>query len=291
MLNSANAARSFTEKTIIHRKNEKTNPISRNNSLRVPQPDAGNDTAGWRASSRANLPATFNACPLSSTITRLELTPAACVRCNVDELAINELNRRVTRGDAAALGALLDLHRPRLRMMVELRMDRRLQSRLDASDVLQEAFLEASSRLDEFVRNPSVPFYIWLRSITGQRLAAAYRYHCGTQGRNAYREISLCNGTFPEADSAALAEHLVGRLTSPSTFAMRAELKLKFEDALNELDAMDREIIVLRHFEELTNAEAAHLLDLKPSAACNRYVRALERLRTVLDDIPAFAGE
>jgi RNA polymerase sigma-70 factor (ECF subfamily) len=209
----------------------------------------------------------------------------------LDESALNELNRRVALGDAEALGQLLEFHRPRLRIMVGLRMDRRLQSRIDASDVLQEAFLEVSSRLDDFVRNPSVPFYIWLRSITGQRLAAAYRHHCGTQGRDAHREISLVNGSFPAADSAALAEHLVGRLTSPSTAAMRAELRAKFEEALNQLDSIDREMIVLRHFEELTNAEAAHLLDLKPSAACNRYVRALERLRVVLDDIPAFAGK
>lgn len=209
----------------------------------------------------------------------------------VDEIALNELNKRVALGDPDALGQLLDLHRPRLRMMVGLRMDRRLQSRIDASDVLQEAFLEVSSRLDEFVRNPAVPFYIWLRSITGQRLAAAYRHHCGTKGRDPRRERSLVDGTFPAADSAAMADHLVGRLTSPSAAAMRAELRVKFEEALDELDPIDREIIVLRHFEELTNAEAAHLLDLKPSAACNRYVRALERLHSVLDNIPGFAGE
>jgi RNA polymerase sigma-70 factor (ECF subfamily) len=209
----------------------------------------------------------------------------------LDELALSELNKRVSLGDAAALGELLDWHRPRLRMMVGLRMDRRLKSRIDPSDVLQEAFLEVSSRLDEFVRNPSVPFYIWLRSITGQRLAAAYRHHCGTKGRDPCREISLINGAFPAADSAAMADHLVGRLTSPSAAAMRAELRIKFEEALDELDPMDREIIVLRHFEELTNAEAAQLLDLKPSAACNRYVRALERLRAVLDNIPGFDGE
>jgi RNA polymerase sigma-70 factor (ECF subfamily) len=209
----------------------------------------------------------------------------------LDDSTLNELNARVIRGDANALGQLLEWYRPRLRMMVRLRMDRHLQTRVDASDVLQEAFLEASSRLDEFIRNPAVPFYLWLRTITGQQLLAAYRRHCGTQGRDARREISARSGALPEANSGALAAHLVACATSPSGVAMQAELKDRLERALDELDAMDREIIVLRHFEELTNSEAAQVLDLRPSAACNRYVRALERLRQVLDKFPEFSGE
>ena len=209
----------------------------------------------------------------------------------LDDSALNQLNARVTRGDASALGPLLEWHRPRLRMMVQLRMDRLLQARVDASDVLQEAFLEASSRLEEFIRNPSVPFFLWLRSITGQQLMAAYRRHCGTQGRDARREVSPRNGALPAANSATLAAHLVACSTSPSGAAMQAELKDRLAKALDELDALDREIIVLRHFEELTNSEAAQVLDLKPSAACNRYVRALERLRQVLDKFPEFTGE
>jgi RNA polymerase sigma-70 factor (ECF subfamily) len=209
----------------------------------------------------------------------------------LDDSALNELNTRVIRGDASALGQLLECYRPRLRMMVRLRMDRHLQTRVDASDVLQEAFLEASSRLDEFIRNPAVPFYLWLRTITGQQLLAAYRRHCGTQGRDARRETSPRSGALPEANSGALAAHLVACATSPSGVAMQAELKDGLEQALDELDAMDREIIVLRHFEELTNSEAAQVLDLKPTAACNRYVRALERLRQVLDKFPDFSNE
>src|SRR5262249_26633733 len=116
--------------------------------------------------------------------------PAVTVEMALDDSALKELNARVIRGDASALGSLLECYRPRLRMMVRLRMDRFLQTRVDASDVLQEAFLEASSRLSEFIRNPAVPFYLWLRTITGQQLLAAYRRHCGTQGRDARREIS-----------------------------------------------------------------------------------------------------
>ena len=209
----------------------------------------------------------------------------------LDDSALDELQARVTRGDAGALGQLIEWHRPRLRMMVRLRMDRVLQARVDPSDVLQEAFLEASSRLDEFIRNPAVPFYLWLRTITGQQLLAAYRRHCGTQRRDARREISPRSGALPAANSGALAAHLVACSTTPSGAAMQAELKDQLERALDELDAMDREVIVLRHFEELTNSETAQVLGLKPSAACNRYIRALERLRQVLDRFPEFAGE
>jgi RNA polymerase sigma-70 factor, ECF subfamily len=209
----------------------------------------------------------------------------------LNESMLDELNARVVRGDAGALGPLLEWHRPRLRLMVRLRLDRRLQTRVDPSDVLQEAFLEASSRLDEFVRNPAVPFYHWLRSITAQQLMAAYRRHCATQGRDVRREISPRLGLLPATDSAAIAAHFVACSTSPSGVAMQAELKDQLEKALNELEGVDREIIVLRHFEGLTNGEAAQVLDLKPSAACNRYIRALERLRQTLDRFPGFAAE
>lgn len=208
----------------------------------------------------------------------------------LDDAELQDLTRLVTQGDQTALGRLLEWYRPRLWAMIQFRMDHRIRNRLDASDVLQEAFLEVSRRLVEFVQEPSVPFYVWLRRITGQRLAAAFRFHLGTQGRNAGREISLCDGTAPAASSAILAVHLAGTLSSPSNAAMRAELTALLEVALNRLEAMDREIIVLRHFEDLTNSEAAALLGLKASAVCNRYVRALERLREVLDQMPEFSS-
>jgi RNA polymerase sigma-70 factor (ECF subfamily) len=209
----------------------------------------------------------------------------------IDDAELNELSRRVALGDQEALGTLVDFYRPRLRAMLQLRIDRRVRGRIDASDVLQETFLEVSARLGEFVQNSPVPFYFWLRRICGQRLATAYRFHLGTQARDAGRDISLFDGAFPAANSAELAARLVGRLSSPSTAAVRAELRAQLETVLNGMDEIDREIIVLRHFEELTNSEAAQLLDIKPSAACNRHVRALEHLRRALDEIPGFAGE
>lgn len=209
----------------------------------------------------------------------------------LDDAELHNLTQRVAQADQTALGRLLEWYRPRLRAMVQIRMDHRVRGRIDASDVLQEAFLEVSQRLDEFARQPSVPFYVWLRSITGQRLAAAFRFHLGTQGRDARREVPLLDAATPPASSAALAAHLAGTMSSPSNMAMRGEMTARLEEALNRLDAVDREIIVLRHFEELTNSEAAQVLDLKASAVCNRYVRALERLRAVLDQMPEFSIE
>ena len=126
---------------------------------------------------------------------------------------------RAVRGDQAAWGELLARYRDRLRRMVALRLDRRLQGRVDPSDVIQEAMLDASRRLAEYRQNPTMPFFLWLRFLTGQRLLEQHRRHLGAQGRDAGREISLYRGAMPEATTAALAAQLLGRLTSPSQAA------------------------------------------------------------------------
>lgn len=169
--------------------------------------------------------------------------------------------------------------------MVQLRMDRRVRGRVDPSDVIQETFIEAARRLKEYVDDPSVTFFVWLRYLTAQRLQTLHRHHMGTQARDARREVSLHDGGFPEAGSEVLAAHLMGRLTSPSTVAARAEMRLRLLAALDALDPADREILALRHFEHLSNQEAAQVLGVSPTAACNRYVRALERFRPILSTI------
>jgi RNA polymerase sigma-70 factor (ECF subfamily) len=166
--------------------------------------------------------------------------------------------------------------------MVALRMDRRLQGRVDPSDVIQEAHIEAMSRLTEYLADPSLPFFLWLRLLVGQRLAMLHRHHLGAQARDAGREVAIDHGRLPEATSAALAARLLGRLTRPSEAAIRAERKLRLQAALDALDPLDREILALRHFEQLSNAEAARALGLDKSAASKRYVRALGRLKDVL---------
>jgi RNA polymerase sigma-70 factor (ECF subfamily) len=166
--------------------------------------------------------------------------------------------------------------------MVRLRLDPRAQGRVDPSDVIQEAYLEVSRKLADYLRDPKLPFFLWLRLLTGQKLALAHRQHLGVQARDAGREVSLYRGAYPTASSAALAAQLLGRLTTPSEAALRAELQVRVQEALNGMDAIDREVLALRHFEQLSNGETAQVLGIKETAAANRYVRALERLRGVL---------
>jgi RNA polymerase sigma-70 factor (ECF subfamily) len=189
-------------------------------------------------------------------------------------------------GDQEAWGELFMQHRQRLLCMVALRMDRRLQGRVDASDVLQEAYLQAFLNVSNYLKSPDIPFFLWLRLITGQRLLALQRHHLGVHARDAGREVALYRGSLPEASSAALAEHLLGRGTSPSQAALRAERAIHLQDALNSLEPLDREILVLRHFEQLTNAEAAQVLEIRESAASKRYTRALMRLKYILSNLP-----
>lgn len=203
-----------------------------------------------------------------------------------DDSETRRLVDRAAAGDQAAWAQLYTANQARLRSMVAVRMDRRLRGRIDPSDVIQEACLVASRRLAEYAANPSMPFYLWLRWIAGQRLIDQHRRHLGAQAREARRELSLYHGAFPEATTADLAAHLLGRLSTPSSGAMRIEQKIRLQEALNSLDPIDREILALRHFEEMTNGEAAQVLGLDKSAASKRYARALIRLKDVLLALP-----
>jgi RNA polymerase sigma-70 factor (ECF subfamily) len=197
-----------------------------------------------------------------------------------------DLIERARAGDRAALDALLGRHRDRLRRMVEIRLDTRLQARLDASDVVQDAYVEVAQRLDEYLRDPKLPLFLWLRLVVGERLLKLHRHHLGTQMRDAGREVSLFRGALPAASSAALAAQLLGKHTSPTQAVVRAERLLRLQEALNTLDPVDREILSLRHFEELTAAEAAEVLGITESAAAKRYFRALKRLKEILAAMP-----
>jgi RNA polymerase sigma-70 factor, ECF subfamily len=198
------------------------------------------------------------------------------------------LIRRVEGGDEAALCELFARYRDRLRRMVTLRMDRRLQGRLDASDVLQEAYLDVAKRAAEYRDNPKMPVFLWLRLITGQRLMALHRQHLGAQMRNAGQEVSLHRGALPPASSISIAAMLLGRITSPTRAARRAEMQERLQDILNAMDPIDREILTLRHFEELGNGETAQVLGISKSAASSRYIRAVMRLKKDLAGVPGF---
>src|SRR5262249_29856551 len=200
------------------------------------------------------------------------------------------LLRRAAQGDQAAWGALLVRSRDRLRRMVALRLDRRLQGRVDPSDIIQEAYIDASVRLAEDARQPDMPFFLWLRFLTGQRLLRVHRQHLDAEMRDVAREVSLYRGALPAATSAALAAQLLGRDTRPSEAAVRAERSIRLQEALNSMDPLDREVLALRHFEQISNAEAARVLGLQEPAAAKRYVRALKRLRLILDARPGGLG-
>ena len=201
-----------------------------------------------------------------------------------------DLIRRAAGGDRAAWDTLLEAHRPRLRRIVALRLNRRLQGRFDPSDVIQEAFLDATAGLAGYARRAEMPFFPWLRWLAGMRLTTLHRKHIGCQIRDVAREVSV-DRAMPGATSAAMAAQLLGRQTSASEAAMRRERKARIQDVLDALDPIDREVLVLRHFEELTNAETAQTLGLQEAAASKRYIRALRRLKDALRMMPGGSGE
>ncbi len=189
-------------------------------------------------------------------------------------------------GDTMALAELFGRYRTRLRQMVRLRLDRRLQGRVDPSDVLQETYLDVAGQLAHFLRKREMPFFLWLRLVAGQRLLRIHREHLGAAMRDAGREVSLYKGALPQASSVSLAAQLLGHYTPASQALSRAEVQLQIQAALNAMEPIDREIIALRHFEELTNAEAAQVLELDPFTASKRYIRALKRLQATLKHVP-----
>jgi RNA polymerase sigma-70 factor (ECF subfamily) len=193
-----------------------------------------------------------------------------------------DLLERARAGDADALNEIFARHRDRLRRMVDMRLDARLQARVDASDVIQDAFLQVASRLEGYLRDPKVPLFLWLRLVVGEQLTNLHRHHLGTQMRDARREVSLYREALPEASSAALAAQLLGKHTSPTQAAVRAERLLRVQEAINSLDPIDREIISLRHFEQLSRAETAQVLGIAEAAAAKRYIRALKRLKAIM---------
>jgi RNA polymerase sigma-70 factor (ECF subfamily) len=208
-----------------------------------------------------------------------------------DSSEIRKTLERAAQGDSSALSVLLARHRERLRRMVALRMDQRLQGRIDASDVIQEAYLEAWTRLSEYLRSPTMPFFLWLRLLTAQRLVTLHRKHLGVQMRDPAREISLYQEGLPEASSAALAAQLLGQDTRPSEAAIRAEMNVRLQQALNRMDPLDREVLALRHFEQLSRSEIACLLHLREAAVSKRYIRALKRLKDLLGSMAGGSTE
>lgn len=197
---------------------------------------------------------------------------------NLDELVV-----RIIGGDRPALAELFQSYRDRLGRVVRFRLHPRLQGRIDVEDVLQDAWLRAESRIPSFLNEASQSPFVWFRMIVTQALVDLHRRHFGADKRDARRECSIDGRWSAESTATSLTFHLAGRLPSPSSAAAKAESAAVLDRALEELTELDREVLVLRHFEELTNAETALVLGITQQAASMRYVRALERLKGVLE--------
>jgi RNA polymerase sigma-70 factor (ECF subfamily) len=197
----------------------------------------------------------------------------------------SELVNRVIQGDQQALAALFDQYRERLWRTVNFRLDQRLHGRVDADDVLQEAYLSAAQRIKHFLPDASHSCFVWLRMIVSQTLIDIHRRHLGAKKRDARRDVAIYGGWDAESTSFSLSSLLLGHLTSPSHAALRQELSEQLDTALSAMSDIDREVLALRHFEELTNRETAQVLDISEQAASVRYVRALSRLKDIMTAI------
>lgn len=202
-----------------------------------------------------------------------------------------DLERRLRSGDPQALAELFSRERERLWRVVHFRLAEPLRGRLGPDDVLQEAFLAASQRLKHYADGPATSPFIWLRMIVNQTLVDLHRQHLGAQRRDAAREVSLDGAPYSQTTSASVAIQLVGVFTSPSGAAARADMLSLVQTAIEQMDPIDREVLALRHFEELTNSEVAETLGIEQKAASIRYVRALRRLKEILAQVPDLAKQ
>jgi RNA polymerase sigma-70 factor (ECF subfamily) len=200
-----------------------------------------------------------------------------------------ELLRHARAGDGEAVNRLMDRHRDSLRRMVQMRLDRALAGRVDASDIVQDVLWEASRRLSDYLGNAKLPFHLWLRELAKDHVIDAHRRHRKAQRRSVDRERPLA-GAFPDRSSLDLAGQLRDGELTPAAAALRKELEVRFRDAIEQLDEEDAEIILMRHHEQLTSSETAQALGLSAPAAGMRYLRALRRLRAILGESPSTTG-
>ena len=201
-----------------------------------------------------------------------------------------ELLADAGRGKPDAVNQLLERHRVALRKLIQLRLDRRIAQRVDASDVVQDVLLEANERLQEYLADPRMPFHLWLRHLAKDRMIDMHRRHRGAQRRSLDREQSLAAPKFGDCSSFDLAGQLVAGELTPAAASIRRELEQRFLTAIDQLDEDDRDIMLMRHFEQLGNSETAQALGLSTAAAGMRHLRALRKLRAILGERPSLTG-
>ena len=202
----------------------------------------------------------------------------------INEDSLDSAIADLREGNDDLLADLFSFYRESLKRMIQFRMDPRMKGRVDASDILQETFLDLSDRLDAYRENDDMPFVVWLRLMTSQRMAAQFRRHISAQKRTAAREVQLQRGPVRNDTSACIAHQLMARINSPSQNAMRDERLVRLQEALEAMNPVDREVLALRHFEDLGNNEVAEILGIQKTAASNRYIRALKRLKEIMSD-------
>lgn len=195
----------------------------------------------------------------------------------IDSRETHQLLEQIRVGEAAALDILLRRHRSYLRKLVAFRLDPRLRGRVDPSDVIQETQIEATRRIGRYVEQPPMSFRLWLRQLAYDRLLMVHRRHAGAQRRDVRRETTL-----PDQSSLQLAQQAIGTAPTPSQVLIRDEFADRVREAIARLSGADRDVLIMRHFEGLSNQEVAETLQLEPAAASKRYGRALLRLRTHL---------
>ena len=200
----------------------------------------------------------------------------------------SEVLQRLADQGENAVAELFSMHRERLLKLVTFRLDARLKGRVDPDDILQEAYLDAAQRIEHFTSNPVTTVFVWFRLIVMQTMTNVHRRHLGTKMRDASLEVSKRAQQSSGSTVASITQFLTGHLTSPSQAAIREEQTKQLAEALEDLSELDREILALRHFEKLSNAEAAEVLGIEAKTASVRYFRAIRRLRGVLEKLPGF---
>ena len=193
-------------------------------------------------------------------------------------------------GDRAAVNRLLERHRVSLRKLISLRLDRQIARRVDASDVVQDVLLEANTRLQDYLADPRMPFHLWLRQLAQDRMIDLHRRHRGAQRRSLDREQSLAVPQFADRSGFDLMGQLADHELTPAAASIRKELEARFVIALDQLEDEDREIVLMRHFEQLGKSEVAEALGLSAAAAGMRHLRALRKLRAILGERPSLSG-
>ena len=200
----------------------------------------------------------------------------------------SEMIARFEDGADEALAELFSHYHDRLKRIVRFRLDYRMAGRVSESDVIQETYIAASKRVEHYRDRPEMPFFVWLRLLINQQLADLHRQHLQAEMRDVRKEISIDQPAISPHTSLAMAAQIVGRVTTPSRAMSRVERIAKVEEALNQMEPIDREVIALRHFEELTNVEVAEVLGIGTKTASKRYVRAIKRMKYIVSSIPGF---